>query len=133
MNTAYGEPAADKMPFNLRDRRNPILYSLQPEALEEDRRHVRAELSKDLTHALKLLFKDPRTIDALPKVERPRTAHDEAHELVRQEEYESALRSLQDGRGFAMVVQNVKRLFAEIERQSAEIAAHHGIHIEAGS
>lgn len=52
MNTAYGEPTAESMPFDLRHLRHPILFSLPEDASAEDIAAVKADLAKALRVAL---------------------------------------------------------------------------------
>jgi hypothetical protein len=56
MNTAFGEPAADAMPFNLRHLRNPITYYCPDDADDEMRKRAREGLTKELGIALRAVF-----------------------------------------------------------------------------
>jgi hypothetical protein len=40
MNTAYGEPTGDAMPFDMRHLRNPITYKCEKDASPEERKQV---------------------------------------------------------------------------------------------
>lgn len=56
MNTAFGVPGADTLPFNLRHLRHPITYHCPPEADEETRKRARERLSKELERAIRSVF-----------------------------------------------------------------------------
>ena len=56
MNTAFGAPTAENMPFDMRHLRNPILYHCPVEASEEERRHARESLAKDLEKAIRAVL-----------------------------------------------------------------------------
>ena len=67
MNTAYGEPTGENLPFDMRHMRRPITYTLSPEDDESRRREVKAELIGNLYDALALVAKLPggqETVDA---------------------------------------------------------------------
>jgi len=71
MNTAFGVPTAEAMPFDMRHLRNPIAYDC-PECLgEEDRRKVRDRLSKDLESAIRAVLDSDEFKSALPKSPEP--------------------------------------------------------------
>lgn len=53
MNTAFGLPSAETLPFNLRHFRYPISYDCPPDADEATRKQVREALAKDLEQALR--------------------------------------------------------------------------------
>jgi hypothetical protein len=53
MNTAFGMPNAENLPFNLRHLRHPITYDCPPDADEQKRKHVREQLAKDLERAVR--------------------------------------------------------------------------------
>lgn len=56
MNSAYGEPSGQNMPFNLSNRRFPIRYHLPPDSTEETHRAAQDQLSKDLERAIRLIL-----------------------------------------------------------------------------
>jgi len=56
MNTFYGKPTEENMPFDMKYVRYPITYHLPSDASMEERREVREALEKDLTNALKLVI-----------------------------------------------------------------------------
>jgi hypothetical protein len=68
MNTAFGEPTAENMPFDMRHLRNPLTYSCSPDASETERQRVRAELTKQLEHAIRAVLED-RDLDSLDHIE----------------------------------------------------------------
>jgi hypothetical protein len=79
MNTAFGQPTSENMPFNLAHRRFPIQYELREEDAADKQKQVRQSLSKDLGHAIKLIFGSEEFQKLkLPPTPRPRTAMDEA-------------------------------------------------------
>jgi hypothetical protein len=53
MNTAYGEPTGDAMPFDMRHLRNPITYCCPADLAEADLKKVRDQLAKDLEKAIR--------------------------------------------------------------------------------
>jgi hypothetical protein len=56
MNTAFGKPAPEAMPFNLRHLRNPILYHCPLDAGDESRKQVREELARELERAIRVVL-----------------------------------------------------------------------------
>jgi hypothetical protein len=71
MNTAYGEPTGDAMPFDMRHLRNPILYAC-PEGLSEDeRRKVKDQLSKELETRIRAVLDSDEFKSTLPKPPEP--------------------------------------------------------------
>jgi hypothetical protein len=56
MNTAFGEPAAANMPFDMRHLRNPITYHLEQSANPETRSLVKNQLSKSLQQEIGLII-----------------------------------------------------------------------------
>lgn len=56
MNTAFGGPTSETMPFNLRHLRNPIRYHCPLDANEDRRRQVREELARELEHAIRIVL-----------------------------------------------------------------------------
>lgn len=64
MNTAFGEPTAETMPFDMRHLRHPITYHLSETDGPEQKKKVRDELAKDLERALAAVFKQMPAEDA---------------------------------------------------------------------
>lgn len=58
MNTAFGDPAKDPLPFDLRHARWPIRFSLAEDSGAEARKAAKVDLTKALKAALKLIFED---------------------------------------------------------------------------
>jgi hypothetical protein len=56
MNTAYGEPTAEAMPFDMRHLRNPITYHCPADLDDSSRRAVREQLSKDIESAIRAVL-----------------------------------------------------------------------------
>lgn len=56
MNTAYGEPSAETMPFDMRHLRYPILYNCPLEADEDTRKKQRVALAREAEKALRTIF-----------------------------------------------------------------------------
>lgn len=80
MNTAFGEPTPEAMPFNLRHLRNPILYECPVDAGDDRRTQVRAELAHKLEHAIRAVLASdehrgspaaPSPFQALPPADGP--------------------------------------------------------------
>ncbi|MGT2481776.1 hypothetical protein ACU4GR_29680 [Methylobacterium oryzae CBMB20] len=59
MNTAFGEPTAENMPFDMRHLRNPILYRCAEDASEEERRQARERLAKELESRIRAVLTSP--------------------------------------------------------------------------
>jgi hypothetical protein len=53
MNSAFGDPTQDAMPFNLRHLRNPIVYHCPPGADDEMRKEAREGLAREMERALR--------------------------------------------------------------------------------
>lgn len=66
MNTAFGEPTAEAMPFNLRHLRNPILYCCPSGSDDETRKRARELLAARLEHALRAVFTSEQLGDGGP-------------------------------------------------------------------
>lgn len=76
MNAAYGDP--QKLPFDLKHRRFPIVYNLSKISVSEDAEKVRSELSQIITNSIKtalkssleakLHSKDERVLDELEHI-----------------------------------------------------------------
>jgi hypothetical protein len=56
MNTAFGQPSAETMPFNLHHLRHPILYHCPVDASDETRNQTRAMLASQLEDALRAVL-----------------------------------------------------------------------------
>lgn len=57
MNSAFGEPRAVNMPFDMRHLRNPITYYLDDAADYEERSRIKANLVKDLCTAFETIIR----------------------------------------------------------------------------
>jgi hypothetical protein len=66
MNTAYGEPSGENMPFDLRHQRNPITYFCPKEASDAVRAAARDSLTKDFENALRVVFSSKEYLENLP-------------------------------------------------------------------
>jgi hypothetical protein len=130
MNTAYGEPTQENMPFNLGHRRFPIQYTLRRDDPEDVRRTVRAGLSRELESAIRLVFdsEDIQSASESKAAERPRTLLDEVDDYAYELDYQAALSALGHGTGLEMARANVRKIFAQIEAQCALI--HDRIELE---
>lgn len=58
MNTAYGKPDENNMPFNMKHFRWPITYELPENCSKEELSTVRKELSKKVARAIELVLED---------------------------------------------------------------------------
>jgi hypothetical protein len=67
MNTAFGEPTPESMPFNMAHLRHPITYCCPGDATHEHRQQIRGELSRTLEHALRNVFDSAEFKESLPK------------------------------------------------------------------
>jgi hypothetical protein len=67
MNTAYGEPISDAMPFNMRHLRNPIAYHCPPGLDDDSRKQVRDQLAKELESAIRAVLDSDEFKSSLPK------------------------------------------------------------------
>ncbi|MEK6744949.1 MAG: hypothetical protein AABZ15_15130 [Nitrospirota bacterium] len=67
MNTAFGEPTADNLPFDMRHLRNPITYHLSPEASSDERTEAKANLVKILAHQIETFLKSGLLEESLSK------------------------------------------------------------------
>jgi hypothetical protein len=59
MNTYYGSP--ENLPFDLKHRRWPVRYELNPDATKSQRNDVRGKLAKELAVILKLYWENRKT------------------------------------------------------------------------
>ncbi|MTV36800.1 hypothetical protein [Duganella radicis] len=66
MNTAYGEPSGENMPFDLRHQRNPIRYFCPKGASDSVRAAARDSLAKDFESALRMVFSSKEYCENLP-------------------------------------------------------------------
>jgi hypothetical protein len=71
MNTAYGEPTGDAMPFDMRHLRHPITYCCPPELDNASRARVRQGLAKEIESALRLVFESEEYKAGLPLPQSP--------------------------------------------------------------
>jgi hypothetical protein len=71
MNTAFGQPSAETMPFNLHHLRYPILYHCPADADEEKRKRTRESLARQLEEALRAVLTSEdlvnSSLDAQPR------------------------------------------------------------------
>lgn len=67
LNTAYGDPTAVNMPFDLAHLRRPILYHCPPKAGDEERKAAKDGLAKELESALRTFLSSDEFKPALPK------------------------------------------------------------------
>jgi hypothetical protein len=75
MNTAYGEPTTEAMPFDMRHLRYPITYSCPEGAPEDQRRAARDDLAKKLEGAIRAVLQST-----------PATSPETAQQFVRRAE-----------------------------------------------
>ncbi len=66
MNTAYGEPSGENMPFDLRHQRNPIAYFCPKGASDAVRAAARDSLAKDFENAFRAVFSSKEYREYLP-------------------------------------------------------------------
>ena len=118
MNSAYGEPKPENMPFNLGHIKFPIRYTLYEDASDEDRKSARAVLSKQLESAIRLVLDSASNPEPAP---RSRTVFDEVEDYVNEVDYQAALSTLEYGTGLDMVRTTVQRLFAGIETRCGQL------------
>jgi len=57
MNTFYGEPNAETLPFDMRHLRHPITYRLDENAAPEEKAQTKEQLTSDLIEAIRLILK----------------------------------------------------------------------------
>jgi hypothetical protein len=67
MNTAFGKPTPEAMPFNLRHLRNPILYQCSVDAGDDSRSHARDELARELERAIRAVLASAEFKRTLPE------------------------------------------------------------------
>ena len=66
MNTAYGEPKGENMPFDLRHQRNPITYFCPKGASESAVAATRDSLARDFENALRSVFSSKEYRESVP-------------------------------------------------------------------
>lgn len=64
MNTAYGDPKAEDLPFDLRHLRHPITYHCPEDADDATRASVRQSLAEVFRSALRDIFTDPAYVQS---------------------------------------------------------------------
>ncbi len=79
MNTAYGNPKLERLPFDLAHLRFPITFHLPEGASDSDRRNVRHSLAKELSSALKTVFESEEFKVRMPEPTKPRDFHRQKH------------------------------------------------------
>jgi len=57
MNTAFGEPSWETLPFDMRHLRHPLTYHLKEDASSEERSKIKSSLADELAGAIKLIIK----------------------------------------------------------------------------
>ncbi len=71
MNTAFGVPRVESLPFDMRHLRMPLTYDLKEDAAADERSRVKARLSDDLTEAIELILKHALSADSQPSSKPP--------------------------------------------------------------
>jgi hypothetical protein len=66
MNTAFGAPAAETLPFNIRHLRHPITYDCPPDADQQTRKKVRTQLARDLERAIRGVLTSDEFLEGIP-------------------------------------------------------------------
>jgi hypothetical protein len=67
MNTAFGKPSDETLPFDLRHQRHPVTYHCPDGADDQTRKSVREKLSKDLERAIRLVITSEAYANSLPQ------------------------------------------------------------------
>jgi hypothetical protein len=67
MNTAFGEPTAETMPFNVAHLRRPICFHCAADLNDGERKAVRDKLAKDLEAAIRTVFETDEFKQRQPK------------------------------------------------------------------
>jgi hypothetical protein len=67
MNTAYGAPTSDSMPFDMRHLRNPITYHCPEDLDAAARKQVKDQLAKELEAAVRIVLETADFNSSLPK------------------------------------------------------------------
>jgi hypothetical protein len=71
MNTFYGEPTPNDMPFDMRHLRNPIQYKCAPDADDATVKRVKSELGKELEAAIRAVLESDEYRASLPQPPAP--------------------------------------------------------------
>jgi len=71
MNTAFGNPTDEEMPFDMRHLRHPIQYDCPADADQESRAKARASLARQLENAVRAVFDSAEFKASLPKPAEP--------------------------------------------------------------
>ncbi|MDE2164505.1 MAG: hypothetical protein KGJ53_15190 [Alphaproteobacteria bacterium] len=71
MNTHYGEPTAENMPFDMGHLRRPIRYNCPPDADEAMVKRVKAELGKQVEGAIRAVLESKEYLSLLPSTPEP--------------------------------------------------------------
>jgi len=71
MNSAYGEPTAENMPFDMLHLRRPICYDCREDSDEEAKKEQTEKLAKELEMALRIILDSAEFRDRLPKPPAP--------------------------------------------------------------
>lgn len=79
MNTAYGNPKVERLPFDLAHLRFPITFHLPEGASDSDRRNARDHLAKELSNALKTVFESEEFKARIPERTKPRDFPQQKH------------------------------------------------------
>jgi len=58
MNTAFGEPSWETLPFDMRHLRHPLTYCLREDTSPEERSKIKTELSEELAKAIELIIRN---------------------------------------------------------------------------
>ena len=130
INTAYGEPVPQNVPFNLAHRRFPITYSLAEDAKEDERKAARKMLTDKFESALRTIFESPEYAQA--EAARIPSALEVAALHQKDLDYKDALSALRYGDGPRKVRENVEKLFAAIKIRCDEISANYDFGIGCG-
>jgi hypothetical protein len=130
INTAYGDPTAQNIPFNLAHRRFPITYTLAENASEEDRKAERKVLTDKFESALRTIFESFEYVQA--EAARTPSALDVAALHQKDLDYTDALSALRYGDGPRKVRENVEKLFSAIKNRCDEVAAKYDFGIGCG-
>lgn len=67
MNTAYGDPSTDQLPFDMRHLRHPLKYHCPEDTTKEKRREIQSTLANELQNAIKLVIESQEFKGSLPK------------------------------------------------------------------
>lgn len=88
MNTAYGEPSAESLPFNMRHLLWPLTYNLPDNYAPHERAAVRDGLVAELSNAIRTILQNDqlRTAPPTPKQEPTRSTYSKAVFFERKEQ-----------------------------------------------